>query len=97
MEPVVLVPGGVMPAAISYGPLLEVLEDEARVVPKDLEVYTTDAPPPNYRLDLEVDGINCAADAAGMNRFHLVGYSGGGACSLVFITRHPERVLRVSP
>ena len=55
--PVLLVPGGVNPAAISYGPLLEAIKDEAHVVVKDLEVYATDTPPPVYGLELEIEGI----------------------------------------
>jgi pimeloyl-ACP methyl ester carboxylesterase len=96
LQPVVLIPGGVNPAAISYGPLLEVIKDDTQVVLKDLEVYASDVPPPNYSLDLEAEGIRRAADAAGMDRFHLVGYSGGGACCLMFISRYPERVLSLA-
>jgi len=90
--PVVLVPGGVNPAAISYGPLLEVIKDEAGVVVKDLEVYATETPPPDYSLELEVEGIKRSAEAAGLKSFHLVGYSGGGAASLAFIAKYPEPV-----
>ena len=90
--PVVLVPGGVNPAAISYGPLLEVIRDEADVVVKDLEVYTADTPPTGYGLELEVEGIKRAAEAAGLKSFHLVGYSGGGAASLAFIVKYPDLV-----
>jgi pimeloyl-ACP methyl ester carboxylesterase len=95
-EPIILVPGGVNPAEISYRPLLEVINDEAQGVLKDLEVYATDAPPPNYSLELEAEGIGRAADAAGMDQFHLVGYSGGGACSLAFVTTYSERVLSLA-
>ena len=90
--PVILVPGGVNPAAISYGPLLEVIKDEAHVVVKDLEVYATDTPPPGYGLELEVEGIKRAAEAAGLKSFHLVGYSGGGAASLAFLVKYPELI-----
>ena len=96
LEPVVLVPGGVNPATISYGPLLEVIKGKAQVVLKDLEVDAADSPPPNYSLELEAEAIRQAADAAGFERFHLVGYSGGGACCLVFISRFPERVLSLA-
>lgn len=90
--PVLLVPGGVNPAAISYGPLLEVLKDEAYVVVKDLEVYAADTPQPGYGLELEIEGIKRAAEAAGMKSFHLVGYSAGGAASLAFLVKYPELV-----
>ena len=90
--PVILVPGGVNPAAITYGPLLEVLKDEAHVVVKDLEVYAADTPPPDYGLEIEVESIKRSAEAAGFKSFHLVGFSGGGAASLAFIVKYPELV-----
>jgi len=89
---VLFVPGGVTPAAPSYAPLLQTLDGEVHPVLKDLELYATDAPPADYSLQLEADGIGRAADAAGVQRFHLVGYSGGAACSLAFVAQHPERV-----
>ncbi len=90
LPPVVLVPGGVTPAALSYGPLLNVIGSQIQPILKDLEIYTTDAPPPDYDLKMEVEGIRRAADKAGLNRFHLVGYSGGGAIALAFTAQHPE-------
>jgi pimeloyl-ACP methyl ester carboxylesterase len=89
---VIFVPGGVMPGELAYGPLLSVLGGRIRPLVKELEVYATDAPPPDYGLELEVDGIRRVADAAGVERFHLVGYSAGGASALAFTARHLERV-----
>jgi pimeloyl-ACP methyl ester carboxylesterase len=94
--PIVLVPGGIMPAALSYGPLLDVVKDEVQPVVKDLEVYTTDTPPLDYGLELEVEGIKGAADAAGLKSFHLVGYSAGGASSLAFTAKYPERLISLA-
>jgi pimeloyl-ACP methyl ester carboxylesterase len=37
-----------------------------------------------------------AAQEAGFDRFHLVGYSGGGASSLAFAAKHPERLLSLA-
>ena len=91
-KPVVLVPGGIMPAQLSYGALLPVLGDDVRTVAKELEVYAGDAPPPDYGLELEVAGIARAADAAGLRDFHLIGYSAGGASALAFAARYPERL-----
>jgi pimeloyl-ACP methyl ester carboxylesterase len=51
---------------------------------KDLEVYADIRPPDGYGLDTEVEGIGRAADAAGWDTFHLLGYSAGGAVSLAF-------------
>lgn len=89
---VVFVPGGIMPAGLSYGALLPVLGDEVQAVVKDLEVYAGDTPPPDYGLEMEVAGIQRVADAAGLQTFHLVGYSAGGASSLAFAARYPERL-----
>jgi len=92
----VLLPGGVLPAAPAYAPLLKVLGERVDAVVKDLEVYAGDEPPPGYGLDTEVVGIARAADAHGFDRFHLVGYSGGDASSLAFAARHGERLLSLA-
>ncbi len=76
---VVLLPGAVLPAEPAYAALLDVLGERVDGVAKDLEVYAADQPPPDYSLDTEVEGILREADAHGFERFHLVGYSGGGA------------------
>ena len=89
---VILVPGGITPAEIVYAPLLSVVGDQIRAYPKELEVYAADRPPANYGLELEVEGIRRVADAAGLERFHLVGYSAGGASSLAFTAKYPERL-----
>ena len=90
--PVIFVPGAVTPAEPSYGPLLQAIGDQIQPILKELEVYATDAPPADYGLELEVKGIRRVADAAGVPRFHLVGYSAGGASSLAFTARYPERL-----
>jgi hypothetical protein len=73
---VVFVPGGVTPVGLSYAPLLKDLEDEIEPQLKDLEVYAADEPPTNYSMQVEVDGLESAVNAAGLETFHLVGYSG---------------------
>ena len=55
-----------------------------------------DAPPPGYSLATEVAGVARVADEAGFARFHLFGYSGGGAASLAFAARNPERLLSLA-
>jgi len=90
--PVVFVPGGVTPVGLSYAPLLEELGEEIAPLLKDLEVYAADEPPVDYSLQLEVDGLEGDVNAAGLETFHLVGYSGGGAVSLDFAAQHPERL-----
>jgi len=93
---VLLLPGGVMPAGPAYRALLAELGRDVEAVAKDLEVYAADEPPADFSLETEVAGIARAADRAGFGRFHLVGYSGGGASSLVFTVRHPERLLSLA-
>jgi pimeloyl-ACP methyl ester carboxylesterase len=90
--PVVFVPGGVMPSELSYGPLLNVIKEQIQPIVKELEVYATEAPAPDYGLGVEVEGIRRAADAAGVISFHLVGYSAGGASCLAFTAKYPERL-----
>ena len=90
--PVLFVPGGVTPVQLSYGPLLSALEGQIQPVLKELEVYATDAPPPGYGLDVEVEGIRRAADTAGLETFHLIGFSAGGASSLAFTAKYPQRL-----
>jgi pimeloyl-ACP methyl ester carboxylesterase len=88
--PVMFIPGGISPAAVTYGPLLEVLKDEFRPLLKDLEVYSGDRPPPEYGLEWEIEGIKHTAEAASMASFHLVEYS--GSLSLAFTAMYPEWV-----
>jgi pimeloyl-ACP methyl ester carboxylesterase len=90
--PVVFLPGGVTPVQPSYAPLIEEMGDEIQPLLKDLEVYADDTPPPGYSIEMEVEGALRAADRAGFETFHLVGYSGGGAVSLDLVATHPERV-----
>ena len=87
-----LVPGSVLPAELAYPALIDVLGDEVDARFKELEVYAADQPPPGYGLEIEMDGIARFADEAGWERFHLVGYSGGGAACLAFAARNPERL-----
>jgi pimeloyl-ACP methyl ester carboxylesterase len=85
-----------MPAELAYGPLLEALGDDVEAIAKDLEVYAGPEPPPDYTLEHEINGILRTARDAGFERFHLVGYSGGGASSVAFAAKNPERVLSLA-
>ena len=93
---VVLLPGSVLPAQAAYEALLDALGGRVDAAPKDLEVYAGDEPPPDYSLQTEVLGVLREADARGFDRFHLVGYSGGGACALAFAAGHGDRLLSVA-
>ena len=81
-----------LPAEPAYGPLIAALGPDVEAVAKDLEVYATPEPPEDYDLEVEVEGVLREADAHGWERFHLVGYSGGGAASVAFAAARPERL-----
>jgi pimeloyl-ACP methyl ester carboxylesterase len=85
-----------MPADLAYGALLRALGDDVQAVAKELEIYAAAEPPPGYTLEHETEGLLRTADAAGFDRFHLVGYSAGGAASLAFAAEHPERLLSLA-
>lgn len=89
---VIFVPGGTLPAALQYQPLLTALNGEVRPFLKDLEVYAGDEPPKDYRLDQEIEGVRRFAESNALSRFDLVAYSGGAAVVLAFVARFPEMV-----
>jgi pimeloyl-ACP methyl ester carboxylesterase len=89
---VMLLPGIVLPAELAYGALIAALGPDVEAVAKDLEVYATPEPPEDYSLEVEIAGVLREADAHGWERFHLVGYSGGGAASLAFAAARPARL-----
>jgi len=93
---VMLLPGIVLPAASAYGDLLSTLGSDVDAVAKDLEVYATPTPPPGYSLDTEIAGALREAQARGWDRFHLVGYSGGGSVALAMTALHPELLWSVA-
>src|SRR5258708_13658642 len=93
---VIALPGGVMPAELRSAQLKSALASEAEIHTKDLEVYAGEAPPTDYRVDLEVEALGNFADSLGLERFHLVGYSGGGFVSLAFAGTHPDRLLTLA-
>jgi pimeloyl-ACP methyl ester carboxylesterase len=89
---VILLPGSVLPAELAYGSLVAALRSDAEVVAKDLEVYASAEAPRDYTLDLEVAGVLREANVREWERFHLVGYSGGGAAALAVAAHDPERL-----
>lgn len=93
---VIALPGGVMPAALRYGALASTLGDEVKLHLKDLEVYAQEQPPAGYSVAMEVDAVERFADSLRLDRFHLLGYSGGGFVSLAFAGAHPGRLLSLA-
>src|SRR6266852_6591863 len=89
---VICLPGGVAPAAQGYGPLKAVLQGGAELHLKEHELYRGDTPPAGYSVEMELDAIDRFADALGLDRFHLVGYSGGGFLSLAYAGTRPRRL-----
>jgi pimeloyl-ACP methyl ester carboxylesterase len=89
---VILLPGIVLPAELAYGALIAALGPDIEAVAKELEVYAGPEPPEDYSLDAEIAGVLREADGRGWERFHLVGYSGGGAASIAFAAARPERL-----
>lgn len=92
----ILLPGGVMPARLAYPDLVGKLNDRANARFKELEIYETDIPLEEYSLDVEVDSMLRLADDAGFDRFHLVGYSAGGAIALKATETHAHRLLSLT-
>jgi pimeloyl-ACP methyl ester carboxylesterase len=89
---VVCLPGGVAPVAQRYAALAEHIRGRASLHLKDLEVYRDDSPPAGYTVEMELEAIDRFAQARGLERFHLLGYSGGGFLSLAYAGTRPERV-----
>ena len=70
-----------------------------RVLAPDQRGYSPRARPPGrraYRLDRLAGDVLALADAAGAERFHLVGHDLGAAVAWGLATWHPERLLSVT-
>lgn len=93
---VICLPGGVAPAAQRYAALEAAVDGRAELHKKDLEVYRSDAPPTDYSVEMELDAVDRLADSLGLERFHIVGYSGGGFMSLAYAGTRPERLLSLA-
>jgi len=56
----------------------------------------SDRPADGYGLEPQVDDLIAVADAAGWDRFDLVGHSMGGFIAMAFASRFPQRVRRLA-
>jgi pimeloyl-ACP methyl ester carboxylesterase len=89
---IVFLPGIVAPAAGRYGPLISELGAGVQALTKDLEIYDSSRDQGAYSIQVEVNSLADAADAADVDRFYLYGHSAGGAIALAFASAHPERL-----
>lgn len=97
MKPqVICVPGSVAPAEQRYRPLLAAVGNRADLHLKELEVYRADTPAEDYAIEEELTAIDRLADSLRLDRFHLVGYSGGGFVSLAYAGTRPGRLLSLA-
>src|SRR3981081_2447638 len=93
---VICLPGGVAPASQRYAPLAAATSGRADLHLKDLELYRETAPLAGYSIEMELSALDRFADSLGLDRFHLVGYSGGGFISLAYAGTRPKRLLSLS-
>lgn len=93
--PVVLVPGG-LSGWLSWIPFVEPLAKDRQVVRvqlRSIEITEAGAPyPPGYGTLTEREALRATADALGLERFDLVGWSYGGHVALAFALEYPQRV-----
>lgn len=82
---------GNMPVQNTFAPLAKEFPGEVALVLKDREAYARE-PGTDLTLADEVEGVRQAAEANGLESFHLLGYSAGGVVAIAFTAAHPERV-----
>lgn len=95
-ESVIWVAGAAAPPEESFRECIEAVDLRVRSIPKGLELFASAQPIPGYSLTTEVDGVVRAMDDAGVERAHLVGYSGGGGVVLAAALQQPQRVASVA-
>jgi pimeloyl-ACP methyl ester carboxylesterase len=85
--------GGYDSASLSYGPSIGPISQHHRVFAPDWPGYGgSDKPKMRYTTDYYVDFLGHLMEALGLRRTSLVGISMGGAISLGFSLRWPQRV-----
>lgn len=76
-----------------WGPWIEALSERYRLLRYDSRgCGLSDREAQDITIDDLVADLECVVDKAGIDRFALLGMSQGGAVSIVYAARHPERV-----
>ncbi len=90
--PLVCLPGAGGPVVT---PALELLSQQFRVLVIELPGW---GPQPNDVADFDglADQVADVIAALGLDAYHLLGTSLGGACALHLVTRYPERVISLT-
>jgi len=94
-EPVVLLHGFPADRHCWDGATARLVDAGYRTLAPDQRGYTAGAAPPgrrDYRVDLLAGDVVALADAAAVDRFHLVGHDWGAAVAWYLAGAHPERV-----
>ena len=96
--PTVLFHHGVGARSACWDGWTPALAGRHRLVRFDMRGHGASPQPADFRWSLSalVDDLLAVADAAGAERFHLVGESTGGTVALAVAARLPERVLSVT-
>jgi pimeloyl-ACP methyl ester carboxylesterase len=81
---------------LSWVPFVEPLAEDGRVIRvqlRSVELAEAGTPyPPDYGTPTEREALRATADALGLDRFDLAGWSYGGHVSLAFALEYPERI-----
>ncbi len=93
---IVCLPGSVAPATERYRPLVAAAGEDVDLHLKELEVYREPSPPAGYSIEEELDALDAYASRLGLDRFHLVAYSGGGFISLAYAGTRPQRLISLA-
>jgi pimeloyl-ACP methyl ester carboxylesterase/DNA-binding CsgD family transcriptional regulator len=76
-----------------WGPWIGALSERYELLRYDCRgCGLSDREPQDVTIDGLVADLECVVDKAGLERFALLGMSQGGAVSIVYAARHPERV-----
>ena len=94
--PLVLLHGG-QGNARQWDTVARALADRSRVLAPDLRGHgeSDHAPDGDYAPDVVAGDVAALADALGLGRFALVGFSIGGHAAYIYAAGHPDRVERL--